>query len=199
MLCLCLFLFTLLLTGSSIAYGDDSAVAEWVLRSGGSVTVEGGSPIRDLQQLPDGPVRLRTVDIVSIVVAPAEFERFSAVPHLRELYLSGRTWHSMPNAVSAKSFSYLAGLTALEKLVLSLPVQTEIPLRDEAIGQLSALKNLREIRLAQTQVRGHTLAPFTNVEALNLNHTQLDDEGMASLAGMRRLYLRGHASPEARA
>src|SRR5688500_7437996 len=111
----------MILLGGMVASGaDDRALAEWVLHAGGSVTLDGGSPVRDVADLPSGPVRLRAVDVVSIMIAPTDFKRLSAAPHLRELYLSGRTWHSLPTDVSVASFAHLAGMTALEKLVLSL-------------------------------------------------------------------------------
>jgi len=167
---------------------DDRAAAEWVVHVGGSVTFETGPPaIRDIAAFPAGPVWLKAVDLVSVVIPPEDLQRLSGLTHLRELYLSGRTWHSLPPDIAVRSLASLAGLTTLEKLVLSLPVQTEIPVKDDAIVQLAPLKNLRELRLAQTQVKGRTLVPFTELRALDLDHTQLNDEGMASIAGMKHL------------
>src|SRR4051794_10593736 len=167
---------------------DDREVAEWVVHVGGSVSFEDGpQAVRDIAQIPAGPVRLNTIDLVSVVIPPDDLQRLIGLTHLRNLYLSGRTWHSLPPDTAVRSMGFLGGLTSLETLVLSLPVQTEIPMKDPALEQLAALKNLHELRLAQTQVKGRTLAPFTELRALNLNHTQLDDEGMASIAGMRHL------------
>ena len=125
----CLSIAAWILFASPWARADDRAVAEWVLRSGGNVTLDGTSQrVHDIAGLPSGPILVRSVDIVSIVVAPADLNRLSSLSHLRELYLSGRTWHSLPLNVSVKSLGYFAGLTSLETLALSLPVQTEIPL-----------------------------------------------------------------------
>src|SRR3712207_5455459 len=93
---------------ASASYTEDRAVAEWVLRSGGSVAFAGDSRfIRDIAGIPAGPVRLRSVDLVSVVVAPDDLKRLTGLTHLRELYLSGRTWHSLPNEAAVRSLSFL--------------------------------------------------------------------------------------------
>src|SRR5437867_3275916 len=137
----------LLLLAPLRAAPPDRAVAEWVLRCGGSVVLEGSDArIWDLAALPAGDLRLRTVNLVSVVLEPSEFQRLSGLSHLKELYVSGRTWHSMPAKVSAETLRYFGSLTSLEKFILSLPVQTEIPLQDDAIAGLAPLVRLRELR-----------------------------------------------------
>ena len=75
----------------------DPAAARWVLRSGGSVILDGtNEPIWDLAQLPATPYRLRAVNLVGVLHEPAELERLSKLTHLKELHLSGRTWHNRP-------------------------------------------------------------------------------------------------------
>ena len=181
-----LFLFT--------ATAADRPAAEWVLHLGGNVVVE-GSPERiwDPSRLPAGDFQLRRVDLAGVVVDPDQLSRLSGLTGLKELYLSGRTWHSMPLRVSAESLKHLRTLTSLEKFVLSLPVQTEIPMEDEGIANLAPLTHLKEMRLAQTRVRGHTLAPFVEMRLLDLDHTRLDDAGMKNVENMpnlERLYAR---------
>src|SRR5438132_2383555 len=141
-----------------IAAASDRGVAEWVLRAGGSVSVEGGrAEIWDITQLPAGDVQVRAVNLVATTLKPKDFERLGHLDHLRELYVSGRSWHSLPAATSVESLGYLGSLTGLETLALSLPVQTEIPLEDDAIAKIAGLVHLRELRLAQTKVQGRTL------------------------------------------
>src|SRR5262249_8539638 len=124
---------------------------------------------------------------VAALLSPNDFTRLGTLQHLKHLYISGRTWHSLPAETSVRSFKGLASATALETLALSLPVQTDIPLEDEAIASIAPLTELRELRLAQTKVKGRTLAPLRNLRLLELDHTRLDDEGMAAIAGMRSL------------
>ncbi len=174
--------------------GTDRAAAEWVLRMGGSVTLRGDSKrYTDWTELPASGFTLEAVNLVGVLVDPADYKRLSGLAGLRELYVSGRTWHSMPKKVSAATLKLFEGLTTLEKFALSLPVQTEIPLEDDALANLAPLANLTELRLAQTQVRGQALAPFTKLTSLDLDHTRFDDAGMKHLEAMKgltRLYAR---------
>src|SRR5262245_12836770 len=135
--------FACLIAGSCLAVvANDRPVAEWVLRMGGSVIVEGSSSrINELASLPAGDFRLHTVRLINTVVPPKDFQRLSGLEHLKELYISGRSWHSMPEQVSATTLGYFSGLTNLETFVLTLPVQTEIPLTDVAVAKLNGLVN----------------------------------------------------------
>jgi len=174
--------------------GSDRAVAKWVLRLGGSVVVH-GSRVRiwGLDQLPAGEFQLHTVNLVPLDVEPSQMKRLSGLRQLRELYISGRSWHSLPTSVSRTTLQYFAGMVQLEKFALSLPVQTDVQLEDNAIEALAPLTNLVELRVAQARIKGHTLAPFTRLRALDVKHTRFDDEGMKHLASMpdlTKLYLR---------
>src|SRR5437660_2814820 len=137
-----------LIAACGMATASDRAVAEWVVRAGGSVVVEGGrAEIWNVTALPAGELHLRTVNLVATTLKPADFARLGGLDRLKQLYVSGRTWHSLPAATSVDSLKSLRGLTGLETLALSLPVQTEIPLDDEAVAQLAGLTHLRELRL----------------------------------------------------
>lgn len=85
----------------------DRAVAEWVLRAGGSVIVE-GSPRRywNVGDLPRPDFRLHTVNLVGVLMDPGEFEKLRGLAHLRELYMSGRFGITFPRG-SAKGRSGL--------------------------------------------------------------------------------------------
>src|SRR5437867_8930237 len=172
----------------------DRSVAEWVLHVRGSVSVDDDPhQIWDAANLPARDFRLHTINLVPVVVEPRELNRLTGLTHLEKLYLCGRTWHSMPTEVAKNTLTYFQGLTSLKTLVLSLPVQTEIPLEDDAIAAISSLTNLTELRLAQTKVKGRTLSPFTRLQSLDLDHTRFDDKGMQNLEGMTqlsKLYLR---------
>src|SRR5436190_6864118 len=120
---------------SGVATASDRSTAEWVLRAGGSVVVEGGrAEIWDIAQLPAGEVQVQAINLVATTLKPKDFERLGHLDHLRRLYVSGRTWHSLPSATAVESLGYLASLTNLETFALSLPVQTEIPMEDDAIA-----------------------------------------------------------------
>src|SRR5580700_5723838 len=178
----------------AMAAASDRPAAEWVLRVGGSIVVEGDpNPVWDVARLPSQDFHIEAVNLVDSLIEPDELKILTGLTHLKELYLSGRTWHSRPVPLANASLAPLGSLTSLEKLALSLPVQTEIPLQDPALENLSKLKNLRELRLEQTEIKGQTLAALTELRFLDLTHTRFTDAGMRSLAGMShlsKLYLR---------
>src|SRR6267142_4552481 len=170
------------------ARASDRTVAEWVLRMGGSVSIDGNrAPIWGITPLPDRDFHLTGINLVPVTVNPPEFQRLTGLANLKELYVSGRTWHSMPVKVSRETLKLFGAITSLERLMLSLPVQTEIPLDDEAFAGLAPLVNLKELRIAQTIVKGRTLAPFTQLQSLDMDHTRFDDAGMKNLERMPNL------------
>src|SRR6266487_1638398 len=107
-----------------------------------------------------------------------------------------------PTSVSTRSISLVAdtiGLfasaTDLEKLVLSKPVQTYIPLEDSVLEKLAALPGLEEMRLHQTRLPGNALAPLTKLKHLDLSHNRFfDDRGLrhvGRMSALTTLYLTG--------
>src|SRR5262245_39551587 len=177
-----------LISTAASALASDRTVAEWVLRMGGSVTVDGShTPVWKIQQLPDSDFRLTGINLVPVTVDPPEFQRLVGLSHLKELYVSGRTWHSLHTKVSRDTFKLFGTLANLERLILRLPVQTEIPVDDESLANLAPLVNLKELRLAQTIVKGRSLEPFTQLRSLDLDHTRLDDAGIRNVERMPNL------------
>ena len=177
----------------------DRMWAEWMLRMGGAVVLEGQrKPITDLADLPTTDFRIHTLNFTGITMYGAslqdELRHLPTLPHLKELYINGRLWYDQPAPRLADTMSLFATSTELEKLVLSRPVQTYIPMNDAALKQLAPLKNLKELRVRQTRAPGLELSPFP-LTHLDLNYVvAFGDEGMKSLKGMRtltELYVRG--------
>jgi internalin A len=177
----------------------DRMWAEWILRMGGSVVLEGQRrPATDLSQLPTTDFRLHTLNFTGITMYAAslqdELRHLPPLPHLKELYLNGRLWYDQPAPRLADTIGLFASSTELEKLVLSRPVQTYIPMNDAALKQLEPLKNLKEIRIRQTRAPGLALSQFP-LTHLDLNYiVAFGDAGMASFKNMttlEELYLRG--------
>src|SRR5262245_5308982 len=169
---------------------SERQVAEWIIRQGGSLTIEDRrDPIARIEDLPASGLRIRGVNLVGTLVEPGELKRFSGLTGLRELELPGPQWN--PNAGSRldanDEFQSIANLTGLEKLHFSLHFLTNINVQDKGLALLSKLTNLQELRLAQTKIKGTSLAPFVNLRFLDVSYTPFDDEGMASLAGMSQL------------
>src|SRR5439155_8325246 len=121
--------------------------------------------------------------------------RLPPLPHLEELYLNGRLWYNQPMSLVADTIGLFSASTDLEKLVLSKPVQTYIPLEDPVLDRLATLPALTELRLHQTKLPGAALAPFTKLKYLDLSHNRFfDDRGLRQIGRMTaldKLYLTG--------
>ncbi|HYO83399.1 MAG TPA: amidohydrolase family protein [Bryobacteraceae bacterium] len=168
---------------------DERATAEWILRSGGTVTLAGSSQIRELTDLPKGPVTLSGVDLVGTIIDPPELKRLAGLRELRELFLPGPIFN--PGAGSRLDINdqlvALAGLTKLEKLHFSLHFLTNVNVQDKGLAHLKGLTELKELRLTQSRIKGSSLAPFTKLRKLELSYSTFADEGMQYLAGMKDL------------
>src|SRR5688500_16721051 len=183
----------------------DRMVAEWMLRMGGSIVLEGQrKPITDLADLPTTDFRIHALNFTGITMYASslqdELRRLPALPHLKELYINGRLWYDQPAPRAQATIAPLNPATSLEKFVMSKPVQTYIPFNDPALKGLSSLKNLKEIRIHQTRSSGVSLAAFP-LTHLDLNYAvTFNDSGMASLKGkttLKRVYLRGTSITDA--
>ena len=122
----------------------DRMVAEWMLRMGGSIVLEGQrKPITDLADLPTTDFRIHTLNFTGITMYAAslqdELRRLPALPHLKELYVNGRLWYDQPAPRVQATIALFNEATALEKFVMSKPVQTYIPFNDPALKGLSSL------------------------------------------------------------
>ena len=103
-----------------------------------------------------------------------------------------------PGAGSSIDYSrelrHLASIRSLEELTFSYTYLESIKFEDPGIEAIAALApSLRVLSLENTQVRGRHLAPFTNLEALDLVYCPVDDEGLRQMQGLtklRRLLLR---------
>src|SRR6478672_397488 len=79
----------------------DRIVAEWMLRMGGSVILEGQRrPITDLADLPTSDFRIHTLNFSGVTqwafALEDELKRLPPLPHLKELYVNGRLWYDQP-------------------------------------------------------------------------------------------------------
>ncbi len=115
----------LLASALAPAWAEDSSpdriVAEWMLRMGGSVVLEGQRrPISDLAELPTSDFRLHTLNFSGVTqwafALEDEMKRLPAIPHLKELYVNGRLWYDQPVTLVASTMRLLAGSPQLEKL-----------------------------------------------------------------------------------
>jgi hypothetical protein len=202
---LCLLASAVVPTPAQTA-SPDRIVAEWMVRMGGSVILDGQrQPITDLALLPTSDFRIHTLNFTGITqwgfALEDELRRLPPLPHLKELYVNGRLWYDQPIPLVASTMGLFSACTELEKLVISKPVQTYIPMDESVVKGLKALTGLRELRAHQTRIAGASLMPFSALQYLDLNYDRtFDDRGMNSLQSMTalsKLYLRGTSITDA--
>src|SRR5579862_1754609 len=183
----------------------DRLVAEWMLRMGGSVVLEGQHrTISDVANLPSSDFYVQTLNFTGITqwasALEDELRRLPPLKHVKEVYINGRLWYDQPVALVRATMGLFAGSPELETLILSRPVQTYIPFDDTVLKALQPLPKLKNLRIRQTRVAGATLTSFS-LKHLDLNYDRtFNDAGMASLkamTGLNRLYLRGTSVTDA--
>src|SRR5215510_16411044 len=180
----------------AMAQTKDREIAEWVIRQGGRVILEGERhPIKDVVQLPASEIRITGIDLVGTLIEPTDLGKIGSLTNLKELYLPGPIWN--PGAGSRldanEQLKQLAGLKNLEKLHFSLHFLTNVNVQDKGLAHLTGLTELRELRCAQCRIMKLSLAPLAKLESLDLSLTPFNDEGMKGLAelkALRRLNLR---------
>lgn len=183
---LCLLLLPVVL----LAEPADRKAAEFTLAMGGRVKLIGDARrITDVSQLPSGDFRVEILDWVGMNVDPPDLERLSVLPALRELHLPGPIWNQ--NADSGRDgsvdFKYLAGIQSLESITFSYHFLDSIRFRDQGIAALAPLKNLKELVVRQSAVKGHPLEPLHSLEALDVTLCPFDDEGLRHVKGMPKM------------
>ena len=174
----------------------DREAAEWVIRKGGRVMVDGGRrPIGLLADLPAGALQVTGVDLTGTVLEPKELEHLAGLEHVRELYLPGSAF--TPGAGSKldgnAELKAIAGMKDLERLQFSLHFLPYFNVTDAGFATFSNLTNLKELRCEQCKIDKRGLDPFVNLESLDMSYSTFGNNAMSSLAAMhnlRRLYLR---------
>src|SRR5262245_27683562 len=79
---------------ASTALASEREVAEWVIRQGRLVSLEGERrPINDVVQLPAGEIRLSGIDLTGTLIDPKDLEKLAGLTNLKELYLPGPIWN----------------------------------------------------------------------------------------------------------
>src|SRR5213596_808005 len=180
----------LALAATARAQESERAVAEWVIRLGGSITPEGrAEPIRELEDLPPGDFQIVGSDLTGTQVVPEDLHHLSGLRRLKELFLPGPMWNEGAGSKrdSNDALAFLNTLLSLEKLHFSLHFLTNVNIQDKGLARLDSLTQLKELRLAQSKVTGSSLAPFVNLRSLDLSYSQVNDEGLQSLEGMKNL------------
>ena len=169
---LLLVVISLAVSTITVAQTSERAIAEWVIRQGGRVILEGNRrPIDDPLELPAGELRITGVDLVGTLIDPKDLEKIGALTQLKELYLPGPIWN--PGAGSRldanEQLKSLSVLNNLEKLHFSLHFLTNVNVQDKGLAHLLSLTQLKDLRCAQCRISKLSLAPLTKLESLDLD------------------------------
>src|SRR5262245_22744345 len=117
-----LFVFLVLTTLPAFS-ATERETAEWVVRKGGRVMVNGQrEPIARLAELPAGALEITGADLTGTVLDPKELSNLANLASVRELYLPGSAF--TPGAGNRTDgnaeLKVLAGMKNLERLQFSL-------------------------------------------------------------------------------
>src|SRR5450432_1020272 len=195
-----LLLIVWIATFAAFAASDREA-ADWVIRKGGRVMVNGGRlPVAGLAALPPGPLQITGVDLTGTVLDPKELEHLAGLDRVRELYLPGSAF--TPGSGSKldgnAELKAIAGMKELQRLQFSLHFLPYFNLTDAGLATISGLTNLKELRCEQCKVEKRGLAAFVNngmssvagmrnLRRLYLRDTSVTDEGLKSIGGLTKL------------
>src|SRR3989440_4994192 len=139
----------LFLAVAMLATAAERDIAEWAIRRGGRVIVEGSrDPVNDMVSLPSGEIRITGIDLYGTLIDATELELISGLTGLKELYLPGPSWNpaSGSRLDANAQLKFLAGLHNLEKLSFSLHFLTNVNIQDKGVALLTGLTQLREFR-----------------------------------------------------
>ena len=137
----------IIIPASAQPAAPDRVVAEWMIRMGGSVVLEGQSrSIADLAELPASDFQIHTLNFTGITQWAFAFEdelrRLPPLKHVKAVYINGRLWYDQPVSLVEATLSLFAGSPELDTLVLSRPVQTYIPFDDSVVKAIQPLPML---------------------------------------------------------
>ena len=146
---------------NSVSRSIESTVAEWVVRSGGAVGINGAF-IRDLAEIPAGNWSITALDFTGTLIEPEQLERIAALDKLEELLLPAYMWNEGAGSKrdSNDLLKNLAGLKSLKRLHTSIHFLTNMEIRDKGLDQIAALTQLEDLRLAQSKIKGSGLKHF---------------------------------------
>ncbi|MEZ5362487.1 MAG: hypothetical protein R2748_09190 [Bryobacterales bacterium] len=143
-----LLLVSLTLPAATPPPSVDRDVAEWAIRLGGAVVVEGGHErIRRLDRLPADDFRVEELNLVGCNIDPPDLYRLSPLLALKRIHLPGPMWN--PRAGANKDYSadlgYFATLPKLEELTFSYTFLATIKFHDEGLAMLAPPPTLSSV------------------------------------------------------
>src|SRR5262245_53302719 len=192
-------IIALLLSAAALAWPaestprtDDRDTALWVMRKGGRVLLTGALEYTsDPFELPEGEIRIAGVDMHGTVVDGKEMEPLGKLPELREVFIPARVWSptfDKKGVFGDEMFDYFANSSKLVKFEAGLTTLAYLRLGEAGVQRLAKLPQMKDLRICLVTIKSPTtLAPFVNMETLDLNDANITDDMMPSLAAMKHL------------
>ena len=171
---------------------EERDIAQWIIRLGGSVMVDGSDRvIADPFDLPAQDFRIVVVDMHGTLTAPKDLEPLSKLSHVRELYIPARVWSPVSDVKAPfadESFQYYSAMKNLQRFQAGLTSLAWLDIGDEGMKRMAPLTQLRDVRVALTTIKDpKCLEALVNLESLDLNDTYVRDDSLAPLAAMKNL------------
>ncbi len=171
----------------ALVRGDDREAAEWVFKSGGTVSIREGDKVTEIRAIGDLPRGEFTVELVTLTFQdkplPKSFKDLSPLAGL--LGLTSLTIDGLP-ILSDQMLDILPSLPQLKGLYLR-----KGRLTDACMIHIATLKELHLVNFQeQPGITGSTLsllAPLKKLRSLNMESTSLSQEGIRALRDFNRL------------
>src|SRR6185295_2268772 len=140
---------------------------------------------------PDGPVYITGVNMHGTVTEAKDYEPLGRLSKLREIFIPARLWSptfDTKGAFSDEMFGYFSRSKTLERLHAGLTSLAYLRIGEEGVARLHSVSQLKDLGVGlMTITRADILAPFVNMEMLDLNDANVYNDMMPSLANMEKL------------
>jgi hypothetical protein len=125
------------------------------------------------------------------LASPKDLEPLSKLTELRDVNLPARVWtpaSGVKSNYADEMFDYLANSKKLRKFEAGLTPSASLRLDEGGLKRLAGLTQLSGLRVSLVTIKDPaTLAPFVNMETLDLNDAYVTDDIMPGLVGMKKL------------
>jgi len=161
-------------------YNIDRAVAEWVIRMGGSIGINAITHFSKVEELPTEDFNILEIKLKNTSIKDEDLKRLAGLRTLKYLILED-------TLISNTGLQYLRDMQEFELEYLSLD-RTKIT--DEGLGYLKEMTNLKRLTLSETKVTSSGLKSLEHMKQLvklNLNYLQINDVGLGYLEGLTDL------------
>ena len=140
---------------------------------------------------PTSPSELSAPICTGRLSIPRRWSRSAGFPNSRKYSFPARVWSptfDIKSPFGEEMFDYFANSKKLVKFEAGLTTLAYLRLGEPGLKRLKPNVQLKDMRVSLVTIKDPaTLAPFVNMETLDLNDANIMDEMMPGLAGMKKL------------